>query len=180
MKHGAIASELQRYFFQCQILTLSGSKPPNFTPRSAMTTLVTIISESYTSLPPSPPGIFANTQHKTHPFCMTQRLVGTASMRSMTFLQVDRCSNEPFSTYCVYCVFYKLILRILRILQIVILEYCVYCVFYKLTSANIAYIAYIAYIALRILRCVALRILQQARCVQVAVYSCRRGIESHS
>ena len=88
---------------------------------------------------------------------MTQRLVGTASMRSMTFLQVDRCSNEPFSTYCVYCVFYKLILRILRILQIVILEYCVYCVFYKLTSANIAYIAYIAYIALRILRCVALR-----------------------
>ena len=72
---------------------------------------------------------------------MTQRLVGTASMRSMTFLQVDRCSNEPFSTYCV---FYKFILRILRILQIVILEYCVYCVFYKLTSANIAYIAYIA------------------------------------
>ena len=90
---------------------------------------------------------------------MTQRLVGTASMRSMTFLQVDRSSNEPFSTYCVYCVFYKLILCILRILQIVILEYCVYCVFYKLTSANIAYIAYIA---LRILRCVALRILQQA------------------
>ena len=99
----------------------------------------------------------SNTYHKTHPFCMTQRLVGTASMRSMTFLQVDRCSNEPFSTYCVYCVFYKLILRILRILQIVILEYCVYCVFYKLTSANIAYIAYIAYIALRILRNIALR-----------------------
>ena len=46
------------------------------------------------------------------------RLVGTASMRSMTFLQVDRRSNEPFSTYFVYCVFYKLILRILRILQI--------------------------------------------------------------
>ena len=94
-------------------------------------------------------------------------LVGTASMRSMTFLQVDRCSNEPFSTYCVYCVFYKLILRILRILQIIILEYCVYCVFYKLTSADIAYIAYITYIALRILcnialGCVALRILQQA------------------
>ena len=87
---------------------------------------------------------------------MTQRLVGTASMRRMTFLQVDRCSNEPFSTYCVYCVFYKLILRLLLILQIVILEYCVYCVFYKLTSTNIAYIAYIA------LRCVALRILQQA------------------
>ena len=67
----------------------------------------------------------------------------------MTFLQVDRCSNEPFSTYCVYCVycvFYKFILHILRILQIVILEYCV---FYKLTSATIAYIAYIA---LRILR----------------------------
>ena len=84
-----------------------------------------------------------------------ERLVGTASMRSMTFLH-DRCSNEPFSTYCVYCVFYKLILRILRILQFVILEYCVYRVFYKLTSANIAYIAYIA------LRCVALRILQQA------------------
>ena len=58
---------------------------------------------------------------------MTQRLVGTASMRSMAFLQVDRCSNEPFSTYCV---------------------------FYKLTSANIAYIAYIA---LRILRNFALR-----------------------
>ena len=72
----------------------------------------------------------------------------------MTFLQVARCSNEPFSTYCVYCVFYKLILRILRILQIVILEYCVYCVFYKLTSAHIAYIAYIA---LRILRYIALR-----------------------
>ena len=72
----------------------------------------------------------------------------------MTFLQVDRCSNEPFSTYCVYCVFYKLILRILRILQIVILEYCVFCVFYKLTSANIAYIAYIA---LRILCNIALR-----------------------
>ena len=69
----------------------------------------------------------------------------------MTFLQVDRCSNEPFSTYCVYCVFYKLILRILRILQMVILEYCVYCVFYNLTSANIAYIA------LRILRNIALR-----------------------
>ena len=66
----------------------------------------------------------------------------------MTFLQVDRCSNEPFSTYCVYCVFYKFILRILRILQIVILEYCVYCIFYKLTSATIAYIA------LHILRCV--------------------------
>ena len=84
-------------------------------------------------------------------------LVVMASMRSMTFLQVDRCSNEPFSTYCVYCVFYKLILRILRILQIVILEYCVYCVFYKLTSAHIAYIAYVAYIALRILRNIALR-----------------------
>ena len=81
----------------------------------------------------------------------TQRLVGTASMRSMTLLQVDRCSNEPFSTYCV---FNKLRLRILRVLQIVILEYCVYCVFYKLTSANIAYIAYIA---LRILRNIALR-----------------------
>ena len=120
-----------------------------------MTTPVTIISESH---PPPPPGIFANTYHKTHPFCMTQRLVGTASMRSMTFLQVARCSNEPFSTYCV---FYKLILRILRILQIVILEYCVYCVFYKLTSAHIAYIAYIA------LRCVALRILQQARSTHV-------------
>ena len=72
----------------------------------------------------------------------------------MTFLQVARYSNEPFSTYCV---FYKLILRILRIVQIVILEYCVYCVFYKLTSAHIAYIAYIAYIALRILRNIALR-----------------------
>ena len=72
----------------------------------------------------------------------------------MTFLQVDRCSNEPFSKYCVYCVFYKLILRILRILQIVILEYCLYCVFYKLTSDNIVYIAYIA---LRILRNIALR-----------------------
>ena len=83
-----------------------------------------------------------------------RREQNTASMRSMTFLQVDRCSNEPFSTYCVYCVFYQLILRILRILQIVILEYCVYCVFYKLTSANIAYIAYIA---LRILRNTALR-----------------------
>ena len=80
---------------------------------------------------------------------MTQRIVGMASMCSMTFLQVDRCSNEPFSTYCVYCIFYEVILRILRILQIVILEYCVYCVFYKLTSDNIAYIAYVAYIALR-------------------------------
>ena len=77
----------------------------------------------------------------------------------MTFLQVSRCSNEPFCTYCVYCVFYKLILRILRILQIVILKYCVYCIFYKLTAANIAYIAYIA---LCILHCVALRIFQQA------------------
>ena len=77
----------------------------------------------------------------------------------MTFLQVDRFSNELFSTYCVYCVFYKLILRILCILQFVTLEYCVYCVFYKWTSANIAYIASIAYIALRN---IALRILQQA------------------
>ena len=87
---------------------------------------------------------------------MTQRLVGTVSMRSMTFLQVDRCSNEPVSTYCVCCVFYKLILRILRILQTVILEYCVYCVFYKLTSDNIAYISYIASRILRniVLRCV--------------------------
>ena len=102
-----------------------------------MTTPVTIISES----------------DLLHPV-FSETLVGTASMCSMTFLQVDRCSNEPFSTYCVYCVFYKLILRILRILQIVILEYCVYCVFYKLTSAHIAYIAYIA---LRILRNIALR-----------------------
>ena len=75
----------------------------------------------------------------------------------MTFLQVNRCSNEPFSTYCVYCVFYKLMLRILRILQIVSLEYRMYCVFYKLTSANIAYFAYIAHIALCILRNIVLR-----------------------
>ena len=84
-------------------------------------------------------------------FVSLDSLVGTRNMRSMTLLQVERCSNEPFSTYCV---FYKLILRILRILQIVILEYCVYCVFYKLTSAHIAYIAYIG---LRILGNIALR-----------------------
>ena len=107
-----------------------------------------------------------------------QRLVGTASMRSMTFLQVDRCSNEPFSTYCVYCVFYKLILRILRILQIVILEYCVYCVFYKLTSANIAYIAYIA---LRILRNIALRCVfyNKPSQKQRRILACFYGVFTH-
>ena len=92
-------------------------------------------------------------------------------MRSMTFLQVDRCSNEPFSTNCVYCVFYKFILRILHILQIVILEYCVYCVFYKLTAANIAYIAYIAYIALRILRNIALRRVAYFTTSQLYIYT---------
>ena len=86
-----------------------------------------------------------------------------ASMRSMTFLQVDRCSNEPFSTYCVYCVFYRssfwnivciayftnwlrLILRILRMLRTL---RCVYCF---------------------ALHCVALRILQQAAFKRPAIF----------
>ena len=120
--------------------TLSSSKPPNFIPRSAMTMPITIISELH---PPPPLRIFANTYHQTHPFCMTQSLVAMASMRSVTFLQVDCCSNDLFSTY-------KLILRIL---QIVILEYCI---FYKLTSTHIAHIAYIVLHILRniVLRCI--------------------------
>ena len=81
----------------------------------------------------------SNTYHKTHPFCHPRQSCGNGEHVQYDFLQVDRCLNEPFSTYCIYCIFYKLILRTLLI---IILGYCV---FYKLTSA------YIVCIALRLL-----------------------------
>ena len=69
-------------------------------------------------------------------------------MCSMTFLQVDRCSNEPFSTYCA------------RVIAYFTNWYCVYCVFYRSSFWNIACIAHFTN-WLRII----LHILHTLRCI---------------